>query len=620
MKRYILSLVLTLVCTAALAGSVTPEKAGKVASRFAASGSTRSSGGVSLVWDGSGISGTGTRASGHTPFFVFNIDGGGFVIIAGDDAADPIVGFSETGRFITDDMPSNVRGWFEGYASQMEFLYSKGIEPSEETRQKWENWLNGKPVKASESVQLRTACWGQGTPFNNKCPEVDGNKAVTGCVATAMAEIMKFHKWPSGASGNLPGYEYETDLGTKFRMEGHALSPVYDWNAMPDTFGESYGSAAADAVSTLMYDLGVMLQASYNGTKGGASGTGAFSEDIGPMLVKYMSYDSSAICRYRNDYTYKEWVALMRSEIDAGRPVCYSGSSADGGHQFVLDGYGTDNMFYINWGWSGSDNGWFHLHAMNPDKYNFNDDQAAVVGIKPAKNGKGHPQISLSYWMDTNGGGGLKIESGKFQKGASIKVSATHLTNDNSGTIDGTSMGSAYVKYAVVHFDRGGAVKGVYGETGFKKLSSGYSYSNPQTFSFTVSQPVELGDKMMLCYKEQNSSVWVPVKRDHYYINGELGDTKLSIPDAVYPYDFPTIEVDPEGYAAGDAIDLRITGTNLVPFARWKVDGKEIPTETLAVKLDAGTHTIIAEVELYEGSIMGTLSRTETLVRIINVY
>ena len=610
MKKTTLLVALLLQAVCALALNVSEETARRAASAFSSSG-TRGSGKVSLVWDGTDSS---TRSSSQPPFYVFNIDGGGFVVISGDDAAAPVLGFSDEGSFSCEDMPSNVRGWFKGYADQMEYIRRNGIKAGEAVARLWES-VTSRGESGEDYIvlkNLKTPRWDQRAPFNDKCPEVDGQQSVTGCVATAMGEIMKFHQWPKEASGTLPDYEYRTDMGNRRTQEGHTLSPVYNWSAMRDSYyGISPSQEEADAVSSLLFDLGVMLRSSYNGVEDESAGTGAFCEDVAPLLVKYMSYDSTAVCIDRDAMKYKEWADMLRSEIDGGRPLCYSGSSENGGHEFVIDGYGTNEYFHINWGWSGKDNGFFRLHALEPgEDFDFNYRQNATVGIRPYAGG--HPIIKITY-INQTGKGGFSV-TGKIARGNTVTASAGDIYNDNIGIVPGTDMGSARLKYAPALVDGNGEIKEVYDSTRFTTLASGCYYTSPMTLECRITSEVVLGDKLVCCYREEGGK-WTPIKADPYYLNRK----SEAIVDEVSAFDFPVIDIGKDGYKAGDVLDLRISGVNSYPFTVWYFDGRQLDNEVHSVILTGGRHTVRAEVELRNGSASGRVIRKETLVRVIKV-
>lgn len=603
MKKTILSLIAAFVTISAIAGNVSVSTAARMAESIF---STTRGGSVSLVWKGND---NGTRSSEAT-FYVFNYDRGGFVVISADDRAYPILAYSPTGSFVVENMPAHIKWFFDCYSNEIENVRSSSISQSSEMAARWE------ALKAPQSIKLlNTALWGQDAPFNNNCPLVDGKKAVSGCVATATSIIMYYHNWPLSQSGTLPSYSYYTDYNNHRTQEGHNLASSYNWSVMKNSYSSTSSSEANSAVATLLFDVGVMLQSSYNSADGkNTFGTAAYGVDIAPMLIKYMSYDSSAVEIFKNSMSSKEWSALMRSEIDADRPVAYGGSGDNGGHQFVLDGYGTDDYFHINWGWSGSDNGLYRLEALEPYKgTDFNQYQSAVVNIKPKEGNS--PAELLKFNLNTSDRtGGLVYVSGTMAKGNTVKIAAQNITNNNFGSFSDAAVGSLRFKLAMCLCDKDDNIKEKYSESAYFDLDAGYYFSG-DTISCKINSDLQLGDKFRLMYK--TSGDWKPVDINYDWYNY---DGTYNISDAVAVYDFPEIKVDSNGYSAGDMFDLRIINCQYIPIIIWYFDGVKISDGVNEVRLTSGKHTVKAEITCYKGStIKSTKISTSTLIRVIDV-
>lgn len=275
-------------------------------------------------------------------FYVFNNEGGnGYTIVSGNDLMPEILGYSDYGYFDLDEIPENMKVWMQGYVDQANYAISCGVFT---------------PAKATdirkEVNPIIKAEWDQGTPFNNFCPTVGGNKSYTGCVATAMAQVMHSYQYPERAKGTCV-----------FNGSTVTLSTEYEWDRMLDKYLQNqYNTANADAVAQLMYDCGRAVNMKYSPT-----GSGAQSQNVQLALINNFSYDLGESYVERKYFQTEEWDDMMYAEIAAGRPVIYSGIDENGGgHAFILDGYRSGGFYHLNWGWSGKSNGYFRLDALNP--------------------------------------------------------------------------------------------------------------------------------------------------------------------------------------------------------------------------------------------------------------
>ena len=587
MKRTALTLVFLLTAFLAMASDVTPEQAGKLASSFFSG--TRGAARVDLVWDGT----DGLTRSGESPaFYVFNHAGGGYVVIAGDDAATPILAFSKTGKFVTEGMPENIRGFFQEYTREINYLRNTGRKQTAEGAAQWERAAREGIASYTPVKELHTPTWGQSSPFNDLCPIVDGGRSVAGCVAVAISEVMYYHRWPLTTKGDLlPDYTYKTDKGNTQSITGHNLATSYDWDKMRSSYSGSASSEARLAVATLVHDVGVMMQSDYNST-----GTGAYTEEIAEAMVHYMDYDSSMVLYYREEFTADRWCDMLRNEIDNNRPILYAGDGQGGGHQFVVDGYATDDYFWVNWGWSGSDNGFFKISSfLTSMTYDFRANGSAVFNLKPNEGGKAADL--LRYYVTYKGTtyyGGLTLSSGKIAKGNTLKFTITNLGNDGFATVNG--------QLALALADYKGNIKKVYGSDDFS-IEQGYGVSGD--IIITLEEEPVLGDKFIAVYKTATLTQWTPVSMDPYYIT--------YIVDNVPAFDYPAIYFDAsKSYHAGDVFDLRLINTSRAPESiEWYYDFEKIADSVYNIELTAGKHTIRAEVKFASGS--------QTLYQVINV-
>ena len=569
------------------ADNISADKAASLAKSFFGISGTRAANGVTLVWDGETA---GTRVTATPSFYVFNRDGGGWVIIGGEDAGVPVLGYSETGSFTAENMPGNVSNWFEGYRRQVAYLRYHSIGQDAGVAAMWnESRIGGSLRKASEKT-LGTKRWGQDEPFNNKCPMVDGQQSVTGCVCTALCEIMRYHQWPAKGHGTLPGYKYVTDKKTTRTQSGHELTATYDWSNMPNSY-QSYNSTQANNVSQLMFDVAVMLQSQFNGTDYVSTfGTAAYGQDVIPAIVKYMDYDSSATFCYRDNYSTTRWAEMMRQEIDAGRPMLYGGGDADGaGHEFVVDGYKADNMFYINWGWDGMDNGFYAITDFRIDRdYDFRYDQDCIIGIQKNKGGHRVPVITM---FNDSGRAGLSLYGGTVARDKDFTMSTGKIYNFGSFTFD------ADIAFALT--DCEGNIREIISTPERKTFDIYDGKGVSANLPCRISLEPAFGDCVALFFRTDGDWVRLPL------------DGSCTGIDEYAVFDMPAIRVNANAtYSTEDIIPLKVINVRTAPSSvRWYVDGKAY--DDTEVMLAAGKHVI---------KCVATISgRTETIVQVINV-
>lgn len=301
----------------------------------------------------------------------------GYVVVAADDVARPMLGYTDKGDFSIDSIPPALRWWLGCYAAEIKAAVSSGTSVAAQP---------ASTVSRTPIEPIVATMWNQDAPFNNLCPELDGERAVTGCVATAMAQVMKVHQWPATGTGtNSYSFTYNN---TSHNVSLDFGATTYRWDDMLDVYDDNSPSAACDAVATLMYSCGVAVDMRYNLAKDGGSGAASLLAAVG--LLKYFNYDKGMRYLQRTDYTLDEWCDIIYAELAEGRPVLYGGQSDEGGHEFVCDGYSEDGLFHINWGWGGASNGYFLLSALEPGSQGiggsgggYNANQDVIVGIRP---------------------------------------------------------------------------------------------------------------------------------------------------------------------------------------------------------------------------------------------
>lgn len=400
MKRFLFLLILFLGGIAS-AENVTEDQARQLALSFwksapATRGGTPS---LQLAFDSESIA---TRSSGLEPaYYVFDNAGGpGFVIVAGDDVAMPVLGYSFEYEFSKDNLPVNLKALLEYMHDEVNEARRSGAKTEAVVTRAWGNIVAGTPV-----VELKTAKWNQESPYNMLCPTINGQLTYTGCTATALAIVMRYHQWPEKGVGTLPGYQTYTYNVT---VPDLPLGHTYDWENMSLKYPYSgYSQAEASAVATLMRDCGVMLQSDYSPV--GRGGTGANASNIPSVLVTYMGYERSARSVARDNYTTAEWNGLMKEELNSQRPIIYSGTSEYSGHAFVLDGYTDQNYYRVNWGWGGYCDGYFLLSALDPYGHgttggsgSYSGYQRAVIGIQKNMGGKFVEELKYTKYHDSD--------------------------------------------------------------------------------------------------------------------------------------------------------------------------------------------------------------------------
>ena len=327
-------------------------------------------------------------ADGTPLYYVFNHkNNGGFVIIAADDASYPILGYATTGRFTLDNAPPQLTGWLSGRATEISYIKQKKFAANADISRFWQQLKN--PAAAARVAQgqavgpLLTTKWNQAPYYNDLCPGNGRQRAVTGCVATAMAQLMKYHNYPKTGQG------YRTYISQNYgQLTANFGNTTYQWSAMPDSL-----TGPNLAVATLMYHCGVSMEMDYGliDAKGNST-SGAYSEKAAEALTKYFGYAATTRLVRRSQYASDAaWIALLKAELDAKRPMEYNGRGSEGGHSFVCEGYDDNNLFYFNWGWGGKLNGYFSINNLNPGAGNigsgtgtYNDGQGAIIGIQPA--------------------------------------------------------------------------------------------------------------------------------------------------------------------------------------------------------------------------------------------
>ena len=362
----------------------------------------------------------------HAPYFIFNATKGeGYVIVSGDSRTDDILGYCDEGAFDEEQVPDNMKAWLQGYAEQIDALQRGVAQPA-------------KVPKHAAIAPLLSSKWDQGVAdnkgdaYNCQCPKENGKYCMTGCVATAMAQVMRYHQWPTSSTKAIPTYEANETLGTIASLSARK----FDWKNMLDKYTGGETETQKNAVAWLMRYCGQAINMDY-----GTISSGTQTELVAMALRTYFGYDTDACYVLRADYSAAGWDENLYYELKNKRPVLYNGYSMGGGHAFVCDGCDSNGFYHINWGWGGRYDGYYKIALLNPngggtgssgtdDGYTI--DQGALFGVQKPTGEKYDSRIltlrdftfdgsviKATYWNRTG-------MDGKFQYGLAYR-------NVNSG-------------------------------------------------------------------------------------------------------------------------------------------------------------------------------------------
>ena len=415
---------------------------------------------------------------GNDSYYVFNNDAGGFVIIAGDDAVAPVLGYTSTGAFDANNLPEGLKDLLKSYEQQIAALGKNYKANTTSTR-----------AEFTGEKLLNTAKWNQGAPFNKYTP----NNYVTGCVATAGAIVMKHHGYPAKGVGSHSYTWNGQNLTASFEHD-------YDWANMPGRYtGDN--DAAFDGVARLMSDLGIAVNMQYaNG------GSASALEDLVTALKKYFGYSKYARHLKIEDLGAEAWNGRLRAEIDANRPVLYAASDANvGGHSFVIDGY-KDESFSVNWGWGGYCDGFYRVGALNPevdgtpqgDQYN--SSQAAVFALQPSDGKEVLSNlrfIKVDGYLETMN---MNVTDVKAGKNLTLYLLPLQSYGENSYT----------GKIAIALKNAKGEIREVFAETGIKELEHGY-YIDQYSLGGACTVDAQEGDYLAIVSKEDGTDAYVEI-------------------------------------------------------------------------------------------------------------
>ena len=518
------------------AAPVSPGRALDIAKKiFAAQPETKAGGGaLRIVWDGEEVA---TKAAVQPAFYVVARDGGGFVIVAGDDNVRPILAISDHNEFKVEGMPANVRWWMD----RMKAYVRATTIQEPEVKALWANLISTKAdasvptADVTNKVEHLTPEWSQGNTyhegqtderqlFNSKCPkDADGNYTFTGCVATAIGEVMTTLSglypdvMPTCGTGTIAPYTAISGYVSASTVEKpYVLNASYDWANLRQLTGTDAIKAAADNrmhwdwldnMDQLLADLGAVIHSSYS-----AGGTGAYVELTAGLMAEYFGFNKAAYYDKAADYSARQWREKLKGQL-AERPIIYRGDTSDyqSSHAFVFDGYGTyggADVFHVNFGWSGYCNGYYYETNLDMGSYNFSWNCGAIFDFYPDPSSTYRKIIKL-YSSNMGSPFGFRYTgSAPAAKGDLILTDWIAYLNEGHDPYDGK------IRLAVLN-EKGDVVQELF-ERDFTTYplnpGDGYIVCLNEQDDVHVAFDISLGDRIVLQYAvDDRNEVWEKV-------------------------------------------------------------------------------------------------------------
>ena len=432
MKRllYLFAILMATVCTVQ-AAQVNETEARQIADKFFGAHSSRFT--ASTVQPVTRLAYTAEAGR----FYIYErSQGNGFVVVSGDDRLPQLLGYSATGTFTTDDIPLPMQDWMAEMNREIAFLQSHKDASAHQPA-----------LRATPIDPLMTSRWNQDWPYNNLCPTYTAGgateRAVTGCVATAMAQIMYFYKWPEQGTGSHT-YNCNVNGSDITTLSADFSQSVYEWDLMLDAYDENSSEEACYAVAKLMSDVGISIDMNYGNS------SGASEMSVMEAITQYFGYSSKRYLLQRDLYSADVWDQMLYDEINAGRPILYCGytytQGSLSGHAFVLDGVDARGYFHVNWGWGGSADGYFVVSALAPGQgMNFKYGQDAIFGFVPAPNDSDVPEV-----LNVRGLLHPKVNSGERTTLAAVDFSDIYVEGNMTDTVGYESMGYWEMPYDTI--------------------------------------------------------------------------------------------------------------------------------------------------------------------------
>lgn len=487
-----------------------------------------------------------TKETATPYYYVFNFPNeNGYIIISADDAVVPVLAYSTQKGFRTDNPSPEFIKWMDKYRREIKEIIDNKYPAGEEIKMQWERLKNGLALNAERNTQvvnpLCTTTWDQMQFYHDLCPyDNDYNSRVaTGCVATAMAQVMKYHNYPQNGEG------YHTYNHSKYgSLSANFGATTYDWSAMPNNV-----TSSNNAVATLMYHCGVGLEMNYGPAEEGGSSTNSL-DVVANALKSYFSYSGNTQFTMRENYSDNDWKNLLKNELNNNRPMEYAGIGQGGGHAFVCDGYDANDYFHFNWGWSGYYDGYFQIDNLNPGTSgtgagagNYNQYQQIVYGIEPADGSGGG-----------GGGGGTSPGEGsplEMYSSISVYPNPVNFYNEFTVTLDILNQSGADFTgdVAAAIFNSEGSHVGFVQTYTNQTLLNNYYYEVP---FYTEGLPITPGQYTIGIYSRVSGGEWEAVKDGSYNnfvditINGPENDIQM----------YSTVTMTPDPIVQGQSLSI----------------------------------------------------------------
>ncbi|MDR0427570.1 MAG: thiol protease/hemagglutinin PrtT [Dysgonamonadaceae bacterium] len=462
---------------------------------------------------------TGGEQEKKVYYYVFNLnENGGFIIVAGDDRAKKILGYADTGSFEANRISENLKYWLSCYEEELELLSAYPEENAIATSEKEPVLKNSNLDFAPSVTPFVTALWNQNAPYNLDHPFISGTttRATVGCTAIASAQIMHYYQWPKKGKGSVTHDNTTIDLS----------KATYNWNNIDRIYYPDMSSddVKVKAVASFLYDVSFAAKSSYGPS------TGATTRNMALALLNNFDYDSGLQVYKRDYYTEQEWKDLIKTELNAARPMHYAGYSSDytGGHAFVCDGYDTNGLFHFNWGWGGQSNGYFELSALNPGALGagagtgvYNRGQEIIAGIQPPVD---NSKTSYNFYCENL----TLLSNYTINRNDEITIRINKIFNEGINTME-----SGEVRLCLS--DENGT-ETIFGGKGITGIAPGKGWNSLERSGIIPSTVEEGTYKLYIVYKSNAQTDWTRLRgrigtNDHFKVRVTANEVIFSDSD-----------------------------------------------------------------------------------------